>query len=130
MRKDIHPEYREVLFHDTSVDEYFLVRSTLQTDQTKEWTDGNTYPYCPLDVSSASHPFYTGKQKLVDTGGRVDRFRKRFGNKSKVAASTEETAVEEEVMELAADSEEVTEEAPEATNADKVSKEESPPEDN
>tara|TARA_Y100000813_G_scaffold198331_1_gene186131 strand:+ start:4787 stop:5179 length:393 start_codon:yes stop_codon:yes gene_type:complete len=130
MRKDIHPEYREVLFHDTSVDEYFLVRSTLQTDQTKEWTDGNTYPYCPLDVSSASHPFYTGKQKLVDTGGRVDRFRKRFGNKNKVAASTEETAVEEEVMEVAADSEEVTEEAPEATNADKVSKEESPPEDN
>ena len=130
MRKNIHPEYREVLFHDTSVDEYFLVRSTLQTDQTKEWTDGNTYPYCPLDVSSASHPFYTGKQKLVDTGGRVDRFRKRFGNKGKVAASTEETAVEEEVMEVAADSEEVTEEAPEATNADKVSKEESPPEDN
>ena len=130
MRKDIHPEYREVLFHDTSVDEYFLVRSTLQTDQTKEWTDGNTYPYCPLDVSSASHPFYTGKQKLVDTGGRVDRFRKRFGNKSKVTASTEETAVEEEVMEVAADSEEVTQEAPEATNADKVSKEESPPEDN
>ena len=130
MRKDIHPEYREVLFHDTSVDEYFLVRSTLQTDQTKEWTDGNTYPYCPLDVSSASHPFYTGKQKLVDTGGRVDRFRKRFGNKGKVAASTEETAVEKEVMEVAADSEEVTEEAPEATNADKVSKEESPPEDN
>ena len=130
MRKDIHPEYREVLFHDTSVDEYFLVRSTLQTDQTKEWTDGNTYPYCPLDVSSASHPFYTGKQKLVDTGGRVDRFRKRFGNKSKVTASTEETAVEEEVMEVAADSEVVTEEAPEATNADEVSKEESPPEDN
>ena len=130
MRKDIHPEYREVLFHDTSVDEYFLVRSTLQTDQTKEWTDGNTYPYCPLDVSSASHPFYTGKQKLVDTGGRVDRFRKRFGNKSKVTASTEETAVEEEVMEVTADSEVVTEEAPGATNADKVSKEESPPEDN
>ena len=130
MRKDIHPEYREVLFHDTSVDEYFLVRSTLQTDQTKEWTDGNTYPYCPLDVSSASHPFYTGKQKLVDTGGRVDRFRKRFGNKSKVVASTEETAVEEEVQEVAADSDVVTEKAPEATNADEVSKEESPPEDN
>ena len=130
MRKDIHPEYREVLFHDTSVDEYFLVRSTLQTDQTKEWTDGNTYPYCPLDVSSASHPFYTGKQKLVDTGGRVDRFRKRFGNKSKVVASTEETAVEEEVLEVAADSDVVSEKAPEATNADEVSKEESPPEDN
>ena len=89
MRKDIHPEYREVLFHDTSVDEYFLVRSTLQTDQTKEWTDGKTYPYCVLDVSSASHPFYTGKQKLVDTGGRVDRFRKRFGNKSQINTANE-----------------------------------------
>ena len=96
MRKDIHPEYREVLFHDTSVDAYFLVRSTLQTDQTKEWTDGNTYPYCPLDVSSASHPFYTGKQKLVDTGGRIDRFRKRFGNKSKVGTAGEEAPAETE----------------------------------
>ncbi len=96
MRKDIHPEYREVLFHDTSVDAYFLVRSTLQTDQTKEWTDGITYPYCPLDVSSASHPFYTGKQKLVDTGGRIDRFRKRFGNKSKVATAVEEALAEAE----------------------------------
>lgn len=99
MRKDIHPEYREVLFHDTSVDEYFLVRSTLATDQTKEWTDGKTYPYCVLDISSASHPFYTGKQKLVDTGGRVDKFRKRFGNKSKAApvvdSESEEVAAEE-----------------------------------
>lgn len=90
MREGIHPEYRQVLFHDTSVDEYFLVRSTLKTDQTKEWTDGNTYPYHPLDVSSASHPFYTGKQKLLDTGGRVERFRKRFGNQSKAAPDSEE----------------------------------------
>ena len=89
MREGIHPEYRQVLFHDTSVDEYFLVRSTLKTDQTKEWTDGNTYPYHPLDVSSASHPFYTGKQKLLDTGGRVERFRKRFGNQSKAAQDSE-----------------------------------------
>ena len=89
MREGIHPEYRQVLFHDTSVDEYFLVRSTLKTDQTKEWTDGNTYPYHPLDVSSASHPFYTGKQKLLDTGGRVERFRKRFGNQSKAASDSE-----------------------------------------
>ena len=89
MREGIHPEYRQVLFHDTSVDEYFLVRSTLKTDQTKEWTDGNTYPYHPLDVSSASHPFYTGKQKLLDTGGRVERFRKRFGNQSKAAPNSE-----------------------------------------
>ena len=89
MREDIHPEYKEVLFHDTSVDEYFLVRSTLKTDQTREWTDGNTYPYHPLDVSSASHPFYTGKQKLLDTGGRVERFRKRFGTQSKAGATAE-----------------------------------------
>ena len=103
MRKDIHPEYREVLFHDKSVDVYFLVPSTLKTDETKEWEDGKTYPYCVLDISSASHPFYTGKQKLVDTGGRVDKFRKRFGNKSKAApvaeVVAEEVAVEEVIAE-------------------------------
>ena len=82
MKKDIHPEYREVLFHDISVDEYFLINSTLKTDKTKEWEDGKTYPYYPLDVSSASHPFYTGKQKILDTGGRVQKFEKRFGKKS------------------------------------------------
>ena len=79
MKEEIHPEYKQVLFHDTSVDKYFLVGSTLKTDQTKEWTDGNTYPYYQLDVSSASHPFYTGTQKIVDTAGRVDKFRKRYG---------------------------------------------------
>jgi large subunit ribosomal protein L31 len=103
MRKDIHPEYREVLFHDKSVDVYFLVPSTLKTDETKEWEDGKTYPYCVLDISSASHPFYTGKQKLVDTGGRVDKFRKRFGNKSKATpvaeVVAEEVAVEEVIAE-------------------------------
>ena len=115
MRKDIHPEYREVLFHDKSVDVYFLVPSTLKTDETKEWEDGKTYPYCVLDISSASHPFYTGKQKLVDTGGRVDKFRKRFGNKSKATpaaeAPAEEAVVEEVVAEEAVAEEVVTEEA-------------------
>ena len=82
MKKGIHPEYREVLFHDISVDENFLISSTLKTDKTKEWEDGKTYPYYPLDVSSASHPFYTGKQKILDTGGRVQKFEKRFGKKS------------------------------------------------
>ena len=67
MKKEIHPEYRTVLFHDVSVDKYYLIPSTLETDQTKEWEDGNTYPYCPLDVSSASHPFYTGQNKIIDT---------------------------------------------------------------
>jgi len=113
MRKDIHPEYREVLFHDTSVDTYFLIPSSLETDQTKEW-EGKTYPYFQLDVSSASHPFYTGKQNLVDTAGRVDKFRKRFGNKTKVKAvsedATEETPVENSVVEETATDEVPTEE--------------------
>ena len=119
MKKDIHPEYREVLFHDTSVDEFYLVRSTLSTDQTKEY-EGKTYPYCVLDISSASHPFYTGKQKLVDTGGRVDKFRKRFGNKTKAApvsepvaeeAPLEEVVVEEAITEEVATEEPAVEEA-------------------
>ena len=119
MKKDIHPEYREVLFHDTSVDEYYLVRSTLSTDQTKEY-EGKTYPYCVLDISSASHPFYTGKQNLVDTGGRVDKFRKRFGNKTTAAqvaepaaeeAPLEEVAIEETITEEVATEEPVVEEA-------------------
>lgn len=82
MKKEIHPESRYVLFHDTSVDKHFLIRSTLNTSQTKEWEDGKTYPYYPIDVSSASHPFYTGQQKIVDTGGRVQRFEKKFGKKT------------------------------------------------
>ncbi|MDB4591507.1 type B 50S ribosomal protein L31 [Gammaproteobacteria bacterium] len=81
MKKDIHPEYRKVLFHDPSADKFFLIRSTLETTQTKEWEDGKTYPYYTLDISSASHPFYTGKQKIIDTGGRVQKFEERFGKK-------------------------------------------------
>tara|TARA_B100000965_G_scaffold378474_1_gene373433 strand:- start:44 stop:295 length:252 start_codon:yes stop_codon:yes gene_type:complete len=83
MKKEIHPEYRDVLFHDTSVDEYFLIKSTLKTDQTKKWEDGNTYPYFVIETSSASHPFYTGQQKILDTGGRVQRFEKKFGKTAK-----------------------------------------------
>ena len=141
MRKDIHPEYREVLFHDKSVDVYFLVPSTLKTDETKEWEDGKTYPYCVLDISSASHPFYTGKQKLVDTGGRVDKFRKRFGNKSKATPAAEapaeealaeevvaeEVVAEEVVAEEAVAEEVVTEEAvSEETVVEDVAEEETP----
>ena len=111
MRKEIHPEYREVLFHDTSVDEYFLIRSTLNTDQTKEY-EGKTYPYCVLDISSASHPFYTGKQKFVNEGGRVDKFKKRFGNRTKVAAAVEEAPVEEAIATEAVAEEAVAVEAP------------------
>ena len=82
MKKNIHPEYREVLFHDTSVDKYFLIRSTLKTKETKEWEDGKTYPYYVVEICSNCHPFYTGQQKIVDTGGRVQRFEKKFGKKT------------------------------------------------
>ena len=109
MKKDVHPEYREVLFHDTSIDKYFVVPSSLVTDETKEW-EGKTYPYFILDISADSHPFYTGKQNLVDTAGRVDKFRKRFGNKKK-ATSAEEAPVEEAVAEETPAEEAVAEEA-------------------
>ena len=79
MKTGIHPQSREVLFHDVGVDKYFLIRSTLDTKETKEWEDGKTYPYYPVEISSASHPFYTGKQKTVDSGGRVDKFRRKYG---------------------------------------------------
>ncbi|MGF1907960.1 type B 50S ribosomal protein L31 [Vibrio kasasachensis] len=79
MKADIHPEYRKVVFHDTSVDKYFIVGSTLQTERTIDWQDGKTYPYCTLDVSSESHPFYTGKQRVVQTEGRIANFNRRFG---------------------------------------------------
>ena len=107
MRSDIHPEYREVLFHDTSVDLYFVVPSALETDQTREW-EGKTYPYFPLEVSSASHPFYTGKQNLVDTAGRVEKFEKRFGKKTK--SSEIEKPEQRDSQETISASEEISEE--------------------
>ncbi len=77
MKKDIHPEYRPVVFRDRSADFAILSRSTIETERTVEWEDGNTYPLVDLDISSASHPFYTGRQRIVDTGGRVQRFENR-----------------------------------------------------
>lgn len=79
MKQGIHPEYRQVVFVDTSSDFKFLTRSTAATDETIEWEDGNTYPMVRVEISSASHPFYTGKQILVDSGGRIERFRRRYG---------------------------------------------------
>lgn len=82
MKAGIHPNYRTVVFHDTSVDEYFLIGSTLETDRTIEWKDGKTYPYMTIEVSSLSHPYYTGKQRAVHKEGRVANFNRRFGNLS------------------------------------------------
>jgi large subunit ribosomal protein L31 len=79
MKKDIHPEYKEVVFQDISSDFAFLTRSTIKTKETIQWTDGKEYPLVKVEVSSKSHPFYTGKQNIVDTAGRVDRFRRKYG---------------------------------------------------
>ena len=79
MKREIHPEYRPVVFQDPSADFAFLTRSTIRTNETIVWDDGNTYPLARVEISSASHPFFTGKQKLVDTAGRVERFERRYG---------------------------------------------------
>ena len=121
MKKEIHPEYRTVLFHDVSVDKYYLIPSTLETDQTKEWEDGNTYPYCPLDVSSASHPFYTGQNKIIDTGGRVERFKKRFSKKAAVKAAPAEESPKEETPPIEEKEEDVKASAPAEEGSDESS---------
>jgi len=80
MKKDIHPEnYRMVIFHDNSSEARFLVGSTIATSQTDTWEDGVEYPRVNVDVSSDSHPFYTGQEKVMDTAGRVERFKNRAG---------------------------------------------------
>ena len=77
MKKDIHPKnYREVVFHDNSSDTDFLVSSTVKTTETTTY-NGAEYPLFRMEISSASHPFYTGTEKVIDTAGRVDRFNKR-----------------------------------------------------
>lgn len=83
MKKGIHPAYRPVVFQDISSDFAFLTRSTLRTSETIKWEDGKEYPLCKIEVSSKSHPFFTGKQRVASSGGRVDQFRKRYGSASK-----------------------------------------------
>ena len=78
MKPGIHPDYHPVVFRDPTAFA-FLTRSTATSNDTIEWEDGNTYPVINVDVSSASHPFYTGKQKIMDTAGRVERFNRRYG---------------------------------------------------
>ena len=81
MKTGIHPDYRDVVFQDVTTDFSFLTRSTLASKETVKWEDGNEYPLVKVDISSASHPFYTGKNKIIDTGGRVDKFRQRYAKK-------------------------------------------------
>ncbi|MFN8713076.1 MAG: type B 50S ribosomal protein L31 [Bacteroidota bacterium] len=82
MKKGIHPEnYRLVVFKDMSNEQAFMTRSTADTKDTIVWEDGNEYPLIKLEISNTSHPFYTGKMKLVDTAGRIDKFRTRYEKK-------------------------------------------------
>ncbi|WP_298644563.1 type B 50S ribosomal protein L31 [uncultured Cardiobacterium sp.] len=81
MKPDIHPNYRPVVFKDNSADFAILTRSTVETKETIIWTDGKEYPLVRVDISSQSHPFYTGKQNIVDATGRVDRFKRKYGKK-------------------------------------------------
>ena len=79
MQNEIHPQYRFVVFQDTSSDFSFLSRSTRSAREKITWHDGNEYPLINIEISSASHPFYTGKQTLVDSAGRIEKFRRRYG---------------------------------------------------
>ncbi|MFD1486341.1 type B 50S ribosomal protein L31 [Lacticaseibacillus baoqingensis] len=83
MKQGIHPDYHEVVFMDSSTGFKFLSRSTKGSSETVEWEDGNTYPLIRVEVTSDSHPFYTGKQKFNKADGRVDRFNKKYGLTSK-----------------------------------------------
>ena len=120
MKAEIHPEYRDVVFQDTSSDLQFLTRSTIHSSDTIEWEDGKTYPLAKVEISSQSHPFYTGKQILVDSGGRVERFRKRYAKTgttapkaaaAPAAAPAAAVAVEEAATEEVVAEEVVAEEA-------------------
>lgn len=81
MKKDIHPTYRAVVFEDTSSGFKFITKSTANTKDTIVWEDGTTYPCIKIEVSAASHPFYTGKKMFLDTAGRVEKFQKKYAKK-------------------------------------------------
>lgn len=94
MKKDIHPDnYRMVVFKDFSSDDAFLTRSCAESNETITWEDGNEYPLVKLEISSYSHPFFTGKMKFVDSAGRIDKFNKKFAN-SRFGRKKEETTEE------------------------------------
>lgn len=81
MKSGIHPDYHPVIVEDASTGKRFLTRSTATAERTVTWTDGNTYPLLVVDVTSDSHPFWTGAQRLLDTQGRVEKFHRRYGTR-------------------------------------------------
>ncbi|MBO9849094.1 type B 50S ribosomal protein L31 [Xanthomonas phaseoli pv. dieffenbachiae] len=78
MKDNVHPNYKDVVFHDVTSDFKILTRSTMTSKETVKWEDGQEYPLIKVEISSSSHQFYTGKHKVIDTGGRIDKFQKRY----------------------------------------------------
>jgi large subunit ribosomal protein L31 len=83
MKSDIHPKFHDVVFKDVSCDFMFKTKSTMGSNETIKWEDGKEYPLIKKDISSASHPFFTGKQRIADAEGRAEKFRKKFGARFK-----------------------------------------------
>ena len=79
MKNDIHPRYAPVVFRDKSADFAFLTRSTRTSEQLIDWSDGQTYPVIDVEISAASHPFYTGRSRVIDAAGQVEKFQRRYG---------------------------------------------------
>ena len=98
MKKEIHPDdYRLVVFQDVSCDYSFLTRSTVKTSDTIKWKDGNEYPLYKLEISDQSHPYFTGKQNLVDSAGRIEKFNRKYNiSVDEVVETAEETPTSEE----------------------------------
>ena len=96
MKAGIHPNYRYVVFQDTSSGDKILTRSTIETDEKITWEDGNEYPLAKVEISAFTHPFFTGQMKIVDTAGRVERFERRYGTRRKKGAKggTDEAAAD------------------------------------
>ena len=121
MKKDIHPEYNQVVFQDVQSDFKFLTRSTMKSEEKIKWEDGKEYPLIKVEVSSASHPFYTGKKIFVDTAGRVEKFNQKYKSKQASKPVTKEeptTEIKEEAIATKeAPAAEVKEEAPEAKDS-------------
>jgi large subunit ribosomal protein L31 len=91
MKADIHPDYRYVVFQDTSSGDKIITRSTIETSETITWDDGTEYPLAKVEISAFTHPFFTGQMKIVDTAGRVERFERRYGSrKNKTKATSDE----------------------------------------
>lgn len=88
MKNDTHPQYNTVIFHDTAANHSFLTRSSIEVKgrETMKWEDGKEYPLVKIEVSSESHSFYTGKQKIMDTAGRIEKFKRKYTSRTKTPA--------------------------------------------